>query len=284
MIIEPVAVFRSPLKEKFGIPRQSGLAPSLRGYVEFLPPFSAEEALRGLEGFERLWLIWGFNLNKDVHAGLTVRPPRLGGNRRLGVWASRSPYRPNPLGLSCVKIESIPGPGRIEVSGADLADGTPIFDVEYRRPVCKVGAAYFYPAGTGNRFYLYAGKPERIRPVRRTARPHAETAVASKPRRTYGEPCMDILVKIETPYQPEPFKAFQTAQCLFRGKWRKELHIPPERGCQTRLSGDTELLLERRTENGNRLDNHFRNDMLPAALPRGLDERVSLTRPALRLH
>lgn len=130
MNIEPVAVFRSPLKEKFGIPRQSGLAPSLRGYVEFLPPFAAEEALRGLEGFERLWLIWGFNLNKDVHAGLTVRPPRLGGNRRLGVWASRSPYRPNPLGLSCVKIESIPGSGRIEVSGADLADGTPIFDLK----------------------------------------------------------------------------------------------------------------------------------------------------------
>ncbi|MBO4671954.1 MAG: tRNA (N6-threonylcarbamoyladenosine(37)-N6)-methyltransferase TrmO [Bacteroidales bacterium] len=129
MTIEPVAYFHSPLKEKFGIPRQSGLAPDLRGEVLFLEPFVAPEAVRGLEGFDYCWLIWGFSMNPSAPASLTVRPPRLGGNERVGVFASRSPFRPNPLGLSCVRIEAV-RPGRIEVSGADLADGTPIYDVK----------------------------------------------------------------------------------------------------------------------------------------------------------
>lgn len=129
MNIEPVAYFRSPLKEKFGIPRQSGLAPDLRGEVRFVAPFDAPEAVRGLEGFDYCWLLWGFSLNPGDAPSLTVRPPRLGGNERVGVFASRSPYRPNGLGLSCVKIESV-RPGVIEVSGADLADGTPVFDVK----------------------------------------------------------------------------------------------------------------------------------------------------------
>ena len=108
MEIRPVAFFRSPLPEKFGLPRQAGVAASLRGTVVLEPAFRAPVALRGLEGFDYLWLIWGFHLNKETAAeGLTVRPPRLGGNERVGVFASRSPYRPNPLGLSSVRIESI---------------------------------------------------------------------------------------------------------------------------------------------------------------------------------
>lgn len=132
MQIEPVAYFRSPLPEKFGLPRQAGVAASLRGTVVLEPPFRAPEALRGLEGFDFLWLIWSFHLNKETASeGLTVRPPRLGGNERVGVFASRSPYRPNPLGLSSVRIERIDaGAGEIHVLGADLADGTPIFDIK----------------------------------------------------------------------------------------------------------------------------------------------------------
>lgn len=129
MTVSPVAVFHSPIGDKFGLPRQAGLAPALPGEVRFLPPYDAPEAVRGLEGFDYCWLIWGFSLNPDSENSLTVRPPRLGGNKRVGVFASRSPFRPNGLGLSCVRIESV-ADGIIHVSGADLADGTPIYDVK----------------------------------------------------------------------------------------------------------------------------------------------------------
>jgi len=132
MEIKIIATFHSPLTEKFGLPRQAGLAESLRGTVVLEPEFRSPEALRGLEGFDYLWLIWGFHLNHEtVAGGLTVRPPRLGGNERVGVFASRSPYRPNPLGLSSVRIERVdPAAGTIHVLGADLADGTPIYDIK----------------------------------------------------------------------------------------------------------------------------------------------------------
>ena len=132
MNIEPVAIFHSPVSGKFGVPRQSGLAESLKGEVELLPPYNREEALRGLEGFEYIWLIWEFSLNEtSEEPQLTVRPPRLGGNTRVGVFASRSPFRPNRLGLSSVKIGRIDAErGVISVLGADLADGTPIYDIK----------------------------------------------------------------------------------------------------------------------------------------------------------
>ena len=189
-VIEPIAVFMSPFATKFGVPRQSGLSEHLRGRIKLLPPYNREEALRGLEDFSHLWLIWGFSANKGqekkinaaqtaqspslgeglgvgslepstlgeglgvgspepstlgeglgvgspepstlgegLAVGLTVRPPRLGGNKRLGVFATRSPFRPNGLGLSSVKIVSV-GDGEIEVAGADLMDGTPIYDIK----------------------------------------------------------------------------------------------------------------------------------------------------------
>ena len=128
--IRPIAFFRSPLTSKFGVPRQSGLADNLVGRIGFGPQYQREEALRGLEGFDYLWLIWGFSANKSTDDGkLTVRPPRLGGNERLGVFATRSPFRPNGLGLSSVRIKQITD-SVIEVVGADLMDGTPIYDVK----------------------------------------------------------------------------------------------------------------------------------------------------------
>lgn len=129
MNIEPVAFFRSPLKEKFGVPRQAGLVPVLKGEVRFVAPYDSPEAVRGLEEFDYVWLVWGFSLNGVQDFSPTVRPPRLGGNKRVGVFASRSPFRPNGLGLSCVKLESIEK-GVLKVSGADLVDGTPIYDVK----------------------------------------------------------------------------------------------------------------------------------------------------------
>ena len=132
MELKPIAFFRAPVTEKFGLPRQAGLAESLHGTVVFEADYRAPEAVRGLEEFDYLWLIWGFHLNRETASeGLSVRPPRLGGNERGGVFASRSPYRPNPLGLSSVRIERVdPAAGEIHVLGADLADGTPIYDIK----------------------------------------------------------------------------------------------------------------------------------------------------------
>ena len=137
MEIKPIAFFKSPFAEKFGIPRQAGLSPSVKGSIVFEPEYRNQEAVRGLEGFDYIWLIWGFSANKPRTAPAdktrfqsTVRPPRLGGNERVGVFASRSPFRPNSLGLSAVKVESIGEGPVIHVLGADLMDGTPIYDIK----------------------------------------------------------------------------------------------------------------------------------------------------------
>lgn len=140
MELKPIAHIRTDFPEKFGIPRQSGLAGNLRGRIVFEHEFRDPEALRGLDGFSHLWLIWEFSANRqnadrqNVRWQPTVRPPRLGGNRHMGVFATRSPFRPNPLGLSCVEMESIepdtPDGPVINVMGADLMDGTPIFDIK----------------------------------------------------------------------------------------------------------------------------------------------------------
>lgn len=135
MEIKPIAFIKTEFPEKFGIPRQSGLAKDLRGSIIFEPQFRNPDALRGLEGFSHIWLIWEFSANRTTREWQpTVRPPRLGGNTHLGVFATRSPFRPNPLGLSCVEIDSIDlftedGPV-ITVKGADLMDGTPIYDIK----------------------------------------------------------------------------------------------------------------------------------------------------------
>lgn len=129
-----IARIKSDFPEKFGIPRQSGLVPSLRSVIHFEPEFRNPDALRGLEGFSHLWLIWIFSENVRDTWHPTVRPPRLGGNARLGVFATRSSFRPNPIAMSCVKIEEVrlygPEGPEIIVSGADLMDGTPIIDIK----------------------------------------------------------------------------------------------------------------------------------------------------------
>jgi len=137
MQISPVAFFHSPLTSKFGVPRQGGLARSLAGTIVLEPAYRHAEAVRGLEQFSYLWLIWEFSAvecKDNESQSLTVRPPRLGGNERVGVFASRSPFRPNRLGLSSVRIDKIEmdeklGPV-IHVLGADLMDGTPIYDIK----------------------------------------------------------------------------------------------------------------------------------------------------------
>ena len=131
MNIEPIAFFRSPLTSKFGVPRQSGIVGELRGKIEFVAKYRQVEALRGLEDYDYLWLIWGFSENVSAQKHPTVRPPLLGGNQRVGVWASRSPFRPNNLGLSSVRIGAIDVEHMtIEVLGADLMDGTPVYDIK----------------------------------------------------------------------------------------------------------------------------------------------------------
>ncbi|WP_443730643.1 tRNA (N6-threonylcarbamoyladenosine(37)-N6)-methyltransferase TrmO [Segatella buccae] len=134
MEIKPVAVFHSPFCSKFGIPKQSGIVGNLRGKIVFVPEFWNPDALRGMEEFEYLWLVWEFSANRHGETSLMVRPPRLGGNKKVGVFASRSPFRPNRLGLSSVRIDHIEwetacGP-IIHVLGADLMNGTPIYDIK----------------------------------------------------------------------------------------------------------------------------------------------------------
>lgn len=131
---EIIARVHTDFSEKFGIPRQSGLVKNLKGKIVFEPKYRDISALNGLDGFSHLWIIWEFSESITDNWSPTVRPPRLGGNKRMGVFATRAPYRPNPIGLSSVKIEKIelntPEGPIIEISGADMLDGTPIYDIK----------------------------------------------------------------------------------------------------------------------------------------------------------
>ena len=132
LFIEPVGYIKNGYKEKFGVPRQSGLAPSVKSVIEFCDGYKDDNMLRDIEQYSHLWLIWGFSQNNGQWSP-TVRPPRLGGNKRVGVFATRSPFRPNSLGLSCVKLEEVVSGKNgkaLVVSGADLADNTPIYDIK----------------------------------------------------------------------------------------------------------------------------------------------------------
>ena len=148
MTVDVIAHIRTDLTDKFGVPRQSGLVPELGGTIVLEPPYRNPDALRGLEGFSHLWLIFQFHRAVRAEWSPTVRPPRLGGNRRMGVFATRSPFRPNAIGLSCVKLEEVRldeklGPV-LYVSGADLVDGTPILDIKPYLPYADC-----HPEATG---------------------------------------------------------------------------------------------------------------------------------------
>lgn len=134
MEIKPIATFHSPFSTKFGIPKQSGLVEELEGTIVFEPDYRTEDGIRGIEGFDFLWLIWEFSANRHKSNSPVVRPPVLGGNEKVGVFATRSPFRPNPLGLSSVRLLSVEhtktdGP-ILHVGGADIMDGTPIYDIK----------------------------------------------------------------------------------------------------------------------------------------------------------
>ncbi len=176
--IRVIARIHSDFREKFGIPRQSGLVEALRATVVFEPEFRNPDALRGIEGFSHLWLIWQFSEAVRADWSPTVRPPRLGGNTRVGVFATRSPFRPNAIGLSCVRLEGVrqdPALGTVlDVSGADLLDGTPIYDVKPYLPYadCRPEAVGgFAAAAPGSRLRVVCpeGLLEQLPPEKREA-------------------------------------------------------------------------------------------------------------------
>jgi len=146
--MEIIARIHNDFATKFGLPRQSGLVPQLRSVIVFEEPYRVPEALRGLEDYSHLWLLWEFHQAKRENWSPTVRPPRLGGNARMGVFATRSPFRPNNIGLSCVKLEEIRRDEKLGhvlvVSGADLMDGTPIYDIKPYLPYADC-----HPEATG---------------------------------------------------------------------------------------------------------------------------------------
>ena len=188
--MRPIAHIRSDFATKFGVPRQSGLVESLEAEVVFTPEFRSPEALRGIEGFSHLWLIWVFDQSVRETWSPTVRPPRLGGNRRVGVFATRSPFRPNPIGLSSVGLEGVrqteEGPV-LRIRGADLADGTPILDIKpYIATDCHPGARTGFAAQADEPLAVEIPPAllERIPPERREA---LRGVLAQDPRPRYQE-------------------------------------------------------------------------------------------------
>ncbi len=203
-----IARMESEFPSKFGIPRQSGLVEELRGTVVFERPYRNPDALRGIEGFSHLWLVWGFHKARREDWSATVRPPRLGGNERLGVFATRSPFRPNPLGLSCVKLDraelQTPRGPVLHVSGADLMDGTPIYDIKPYVPYadCRPEATEgFAPAPEQSLKVVISPEMEARIPTRRAEalkgvlacdpRPHYQ----DDPSRVYGMAFAGLEVK-----------------------------------------------------------------------------------------
>jgi len=188
-----IAHIRSDFSTKFGIPRQSGLVEELEAAVVFEPEYRNEAALRGLEGFSHLWLIWEFSQAKRESWSPTVRPPRLGGNRRLGVFATRSPFRPNPIGLSCVRLLGVdlhtPDGPVIRVAGADLMDGTPIYDVKPYLPYadCKPEALGGFAAQPKQASLTVDFPEELLALVPERKRQALRGVLAQDPRPSYQE-------------------------------------------------------------------------------------------------
>ena len=193
MDMRPIARIRSDFSEKFGSPRQSGLVEALTATVVFEPEFRNPAALRGLEGFSRVWLIWEFSQAIREGWSPTVRPPRLGGNRRLGVFATRSPFRPNPIGLSCVRLTEIRedralGPV-LTVGGADLLDGTPIYDIKPYLPYadCWPDASEGFAARPGGAELAVDCPPELLARVPEDRRAALLAVLAQDPRPRYQD-------------------------------------------------------------------------------------------------
>ncbi len=193
--MKPIAYMHMPFATKFGIPRQSGLVQELHGEIIMEQPFSRPEAFRGLEQFSHIWLIWGFSdaaLPEGKTWLPTVRPPRLGGNRRMGVFATRSPFRPNSIGLSCVKLEQFSQrEGRIvlSVSGIDLMDGTPIYDIKPYIPIadCHPEATEGYTAETKQHVLQVRITPTLLAKLPASERDTVMAILAQDPRPGYSD-------------------------------------------------------------------------------------------------
>ena len=188
--MRPIARIRSDFGSKFGVPRQSGLVDALEAAVVFEEPYRNPDALRGLEGFSHIWLIWAFHQSQRPEWSPTVRPPRLGGNTRMGVFATRSPFRPNAVGLSSVRLERVephaPQGPVLHVAGADLMDGTPIFDIKPYLPYgdCRPEATGGFAPGADR--LLEVEFPERwLSLLPEDRRQAAAGVLAQDPRPSY---------------------------------------------------------------------------------------------------
>lgn len=191
--IEPIAVIRNDFREKFGIPRQSGRVESIPSRIIFEPKYRVAEALREIEGFSHLWLIFDFSEAKGKDFSPTVRPPRLGGNRRVGVFASRSPFRPNRLGLSLVRLLSVEDSDKLGktlvVGGADLLDGTPIYDIKPYLPFSdsRPDAAFGYAEAELSHHLSLGGGEEKLSHLSDGQRAAVLACLAEDPRPSYQD-------------------------------------------------------------------------------------------------
>ncbi len=206
--IRPVAFVRTPYAEKFGVPRQSGIVPEAEGRVEFTPEFAAADFTRGLEAFSHVWLVTGFDRNPAWAGGATVRPPRLGGNERVGVFASRSPNRPNGLGLSLVQLLAIE-PGVLRVAGIDCVDGTPVYDVKPYLPYCE--------AKPEARADWAQASPE--------ARPPEAVVIAREFAKELGEGTTALVrhllqLDVQPAYQSDPGRIYGMSVAGWNVRWR----------------------------------------------------------------
>ncbi|MBD5168908.1 MAG: tRNA (N6-threonylcarbamoyladenosine(37)-N6)-methyltransferase TrmO [Oscillibacter sp.] len=188
MEIKPIAHINTDFKEKFGIPRQSGLVEALRASIVFEPEYRVPDAVRGLEEFSHIWLLWEFSRAHRENWSPTVRPPRLGGNKRVGVFATRSPFRPNALGLSAVRLEGVETDGPVlYVSGADLLDGTPIYDIKPYLPYADAipGASGGFTDQMARRLLTVDCLPELLTKLPPEKREALLAVLAQDPRPSY---------------------------------------------------------------------------------------------------
>lgn len=188
MEIKPIAHINTDFKEKFGIPRQSGLVEALRASIVFEPEYRVPDAVRGLEEFSHIWLLWEFSRAHRENWSPTVRPPRLGGNKRVGVFATRSPFRPNALGLSAVRLEGVETDGPVlYVSGADLLDGTPIYDIKPYLPYADAipGASGGFTDQMARRLLTVDCSPELLTKLPPEKREALLAVLAQDPRPSY---------------------------------------------------------------------------------------------------
>lgn len=219
MSLSPIGRVVSPFDGKFGAPRQPGLVPSAVGAIHFFPPWNHPDAFRGLEGFSHIWILfWADLIPPDREPSLTVRPPRLGGNSRLGVFATRSLFRPNPIGLSLVELRKVHlrnGTASLEVAGLDLADGTPVLDVKPYLPYAEAR-----PEAAGG----FAAAPPKSVPVVLSPEAEASLVVIEGRQPTFRPLLIETLASDPRPaYQgdnPERTYAFELSgiNVVFRGE------------------------------------------------------------------